>query len=44
MGGHLAISILRLKTELIDQLTSQTMTIQEKSFKFSKLELSLIHI
>ena len=38
MGGHLAISILRLKTELVDQLTSQTMQIQEKSFKFSKLE------
>ena len=38
MGGHLAISILRLKNELVDQLTSQAMQIQGKSFKFSKLE------
>ena len=37
-GGQLAISNLRLKTELIYKLLSESMTIQEKQFKFSKLE------
>ena len=36
--GQLAISNLRLKTELIDKLLEEKMTIQEKNFKFSKLE------
>ena len=38
LGGQLAVSNLRLKTELIDQLIASNMTIQEKSFKFTKLE------
>ena len=38
LSGHLAISNLRLKTELIDQLIATPITIQEKSFKFTKLE------
>ena len=38
LGGQLAISNLRLKTDLIDPLVATPMTIQEKSFKFSKLE------
>ena len=36
--GQLAISNLRLKQELIDEILSTKMTIQEKDFKFSKLE------
>ena len=38
LSGHLAISNLRLKTDLVDQLIATPITIQEKSFKFSKLE------
>jgi len=38
LGGQLAISNLRLKTELIDTLVATPLTCQEKSFKFSKLE------
>ena len=37
-GGQLAISNLRLKEDLLEQLMGSAMTIQEKSFKFSKLE------
>lgn len=37
-GGQLAISNLRLKTETLDQLLAQKMTIKEKQYKFSKLE------
>ena len=37
-GGQLAISNLRIKQDLVDQLLASSMTIQEKSFKFSKLE------
>ena len=37
-GGQLAFSNLRLKTELLDQLLADSMSVQEKSFKFSKLE------
>jgi hypothetical protein len=37
-GGQIAMSNLRLKTELVDELLGASMTIQEKGFKFSKLE------
>ena len=37
-GGQLAISNLRLKEDLLQKLLDTAMTIQEKSFKFSKLE------
>lgn len=37
-SGHLAFSNLRLKTDLIDQLVKDGMTIQEKSFSFDKLK------
>lgn len=37
-GGQLAISNLRLNTEVLDQLLGAAMEIQEKSFKFAKLE------
>jgi len=36
--GQIAISSLRLKPELIEQITANTMTIKERVFKFSKLE------
>lgn len=38
LGGQLAFSNLRVKTDLVDTLIGTPMTIQEKSFKFSKLE------
>ena len=37
-GGQLAFSNLRIKTDQVDALLAAKMTIQEKSFKFSKLE------
>ena len=37
-GGQLAVSNLRLKTDVLDELLGKKMTIKEKSFKFSKLE------
>ena len=37
-GGQLAFSNLRIKTDVLDQLLGDTMTIQGKEMKFSKLE------
>lgn len=37
-GGQLALSNLRMKQELLDQLLGAKMTIKEKEYKFSKLE------
>jgi hypothetical protein len=37
-GGQIAISSLRIKTDLVDQLLAESMSIKEKTFKFSKLE------
>ena len=37
-SGQLAISNLRLKTEVLDRLLGSSMSIQEKQFTFKKLE------
>ena len=37
-GGQLAFSQLRIKTEALDKLLAESMTIGEKAYKFSKLE------
>ena len=38
LGGQLAFSNLRLKTDVLDSLLGGKMTCTEKEFKFSKLE------